>query len=89
MARLRFGLMRKCNTTLLSLYCLSLMGNSSRWAVWLGRYASGRVSEAPKGFLIPVRNTHRYQSDGYADCKSEEECKSKRKPDRTFDSKES
>ena len=90
--------MRKCNTTLLSLYCLSLMlltkewpdlglqpksvnfcqlrgmGNSSRWAVWLGhayrnyislraqRYASGKVSEAPKGFLIPVRITYRCKS---------------------------
>jgi len=36
------------------------MGNSSRWAVWLGRYTSGKVSEVPKGFLIPVRITYRY-----------------------------
>ena len=51
MARLRFGLMRKCNTTLLSLYCLSLMGNSSRWAVWLGHALKFHDFFAPKGTL--------------------------------------
>lgn len=31
-------------------------GDSSRWAVWLGRHALEKISRAPKGRLRRVRN---------------------------------
>ena len=30
------------------------LADNIRWVVWLGRYASDKKSEAPKGFLIEV-----------------------------------
>lgn len=35
---------------------LTLIGDTGRWVVWVGRHTPEKISGVPKGHLSPVRN---------------------------------